>query len=69
MSKNERWLMRTESEVLDLILQFANEDERVRAVIMNGSESTLRSTVTYSKTTILFLSYLHWMNLSVIGLD
>jgi aminoglycoside 6-adenylyltransferase len=29
--------MRTESEMLDLILQFANEDERVRAVIMNGS--------------------------------
>lgn len=29
--------MRTESEMLDLILQFANEHERVRAVIMNGS--------------------------------
>ena len=29
--------MRTESEMLDLILRTAREDERIRAVIMNGS--------------------------------
>lgn len=29
--------MRSEKEMLDLILRFANDDERVRAVILNGS--------------------------------
>ena len=29
--------MRSESEMLDLILSIARRDERVRAVIMNGS--------------------------------
>ena len=29
--------MRTEKEMLDLIINTAKEDERIRAVIMNGS--------------------------------
>ncbi|HEX8992824.1 MAG TPA: aminoglycoside 6-adenylyltransferase [Anaerolineales bacterium] len=31
--------MRTESEMLDLVLQTAREDERIRAVILNGSRA------------------------------
>lgn len=31
--------MRTEQEMLDLILNTAKEDERIRAVIMNGSRA------------------------------
>jgi hypothetical protein len=34
---NGRGIMRNEKEMLDLILDFANEDERIRAVILNGS--------------------------------
>jgi len=29
--------MRTEQEMIDLILQFAQKDERIRAVILEGS--------------------------------
>ena len=29
--------MRTEKEMMDLIINTAKEDERIRAVIMNGS--------------------------------
>lgn len=29
--------MRTEKEMIDLIMNTAKEDERIRAVIMNGS--------------------------------
>ncbi len=29
--------MRSEKEMLDLILKVAREDERIRAVLMNGS--------------------------------
>lgn len=31
--------MRTEQEMLDLILDFANKDENIRAVVMNGSRA------------------------------
>ncbi|MGB4660040.1 MAG: aminoglycoside 6-adenylyltransferase [Mobilitalea sp.] len=31
--------MRTEKEMLDLISNIAQEDERIRAVIMNGSRT------------------------------
>jgi aminoglycoside 6-adenylyltransferase len=34
--------MRTEQQMLDLILGTAREDERIRAVILNGSRANLR---------------------------
>jgi len=33
-------IMRTEKEIFALILQVACEDERIRAVILNGSRAT-----------------------------
>jgi aminoglycoside 6-adenylyltransferase len=36
---SDNMTMRSENEMLDLILRFAKEDERVRTVIMNGSRA------------------------------
>ncbi len=46
--------MRTEKEMLDLIINTAIEDERIRAVIMNGSRSKSKCEKRlFSKTMIL----------------
>ena len=46
--------MRTEKEMMDLIINTAKEDERIRAVIMNGSRVNPNVKKIVFKTLILF---------------
>ena len=50
--------MRSEKEMMELILRVAEKDQRVRAVAMNGSRTNSNVPKDLSETLILFILYL-----------